>query len=114
MTEANPAGGRLGAPAPAAAHTSRLAGFVAWPDALAARYRALGLWEGRSVFETLAASAARAPRKTAVVHAGARLDYATLAEECVTLFMYDLRTLALETQAHVPSYARWLEQAPRG
>ena len=35
---------------------------------------------------------------------------ATLAEECVTLFMYDLRTLALETQAHVPSYARWLEQ----
>jgi hypothetical protein len=36
---------------------------------------------------------------------------ATLAEECVTLFMYDLRTLALETQAHVPSYARWLERA---
>ena len=36
---------------------------------------------------------------------------ATLAEECVTLFMYDLRTLALETQAYVPSYARWLEQA---
>jgi len=36
---------------------------------------------------------------------------ATVAEECVTLFMYDLRTLALETQAHVPSYARWLERA---
>jgi len=36
---------------------------------------------------------------------------ATLAEECMTLFMYDLRTLVLETQAHVPSYARWLEQA---
>jgi hypothetical protein len=36
---------------------------------------------------------------------------ATLAEECVSLFMYDLRTMALETQAHVPSYARWLEQA---
>jgi Sulfotransferase family len=35
---------------------------------------------------------------------------ATLAEECVALFMYDVRTLALETQAHVPSYARWLEQ----
>ncbi len=35
---------------------------------------------------------------------------ATLAEECVSLFMYDVRTLALETQAHVPSYARWLEQ----
>jgi hypothetical protein len=39
---------------------------------------------------------------------------ATLAEECVTLFMYDLRTLALETQAHVPGYARWLEQADMG
>ena len=36
---------------------------------------------------------------------------ATVAEECVSLFMYDLRTLALETQAHVPSYARWLETA---
>jgi hypothetical protein len=36
---------------------------------------------------------------------------ATLAEECVALFMYDVRALALETQAHVPSYGRWLEQA---
>ncbi len=36
---------------------------------------------------------------------------ATLAEECVSLFMYDVRSLALETQAHVPSYGRWLEQA---
>ena len=25
--------------------------------------------------------------------------------------MYDVRALALETQAHVPTYARWLEQA---
>ena len=36
---------------------------------------------------------------------------ATLAEECVSLFMYDVRSMALETQAHVPTYARWLEQA---
>jgi hypothetical protein len=36
---------------------------------------------------------------------------ATLAQECVTLFMYDMRTLALEIQAHVPTYARWLESA---
>jgi hypothetical protein len=36
---------------------------------------------------------------------------ATLAQECVSLFMYDIRTLALETQAHVPTYARWLENA---
>jgi hypothetical protein len=36
---------------------------------------------------------------------------ATIAEECVALFMYDLRTLGLETQAHVPTYARWLEHS---
>jgi hypothetical protein len=36
---------------------------------------------------------------------------ATLAQECVSLFMFDVRTLALETQAHVPIYARWLESA---
>jgi hypothetical protein len=35
----------------------------------------------------------------------------TLAQECVALFMYDVRTMALETQAHVPSYAHWLENA---
>jgi hypothetical protein len=28
---------------------------------------------------------------------------ATVAEECVALFMYDVRALALETQAHVPT-----------
>ncbi len=39
---------------------------------------------------------------------------ATLSQECVSLFMYDVRTLALETQAHVPIYARWLEQADMG
>jgi hypothetical protein len=36
---------------------------------------------------------------------------ATLAQECVSLFMFDIRTLAFETQAHVPTYARWLENA---
>ena len=35
---------------------------------------------------------------------------ATMPEECVALFMYDVRSLALETQAHVPTYARWLER----
>lgn len=34
---------------------------------------------------------------------------ATLAQECVAFFMYDVRTLGVETQAHVPSYGRWLE-----
>jgi len=33
---------------------------------------------------------------------------ATLAQECVAFFMYDLRTLGMETQAYVPSYGRWL------
>jgi hypothetical protein len=34
---------------------------------------------------------------------------ATIAQECVALFMLDVRTLGVETQAHVPSYGRWLE-----
>lgn len=33
---------------------------------------------------------------------------ATLAQECVALFMYELRTVGMETQALVPSYGRWL------
>jgi hypothetical protein len=36
---------------------------------------------------------------------------ATLATECVTLLIFDLRSLSIETQAFVPSYGRWLEQA---
>jgi hypothetical protein len=35
---------------------------------------------------------------------------ATLAQECLTLFIYDLRSKALELQAHVPTYSRWMEQ----
>ena len=34
---------------------------------------------------------------------------ATLATECVTLLIFDLRALSIETQAFVPSYGRWLE-----
>jgi hypothetical protein len=36
---------------------------------------------------------------------------ATLATECVTLFALDFRSLQYETQARMPSYGRWLEQA---
>jgi hypothetical protein len=36
---------------------------------------------------------------------------ATLAQECVSLFLFDVRTMAPEIVAHVPTYARWLEQA---
>ena len=35
---------------------------------------------------------------------------ATIAQECVALFMYDVRTLGVETQAYVPSYGRWLQE----
>lgn len=35
---------------------------------------------------------------------------ATLAQECVAFFMYDIRTLGVETQAYVPRYGRWLEK----
>jgi len=65
--------------------SATLPGFVPWPDELAARYRALGLWEGRTVFETVADAASRARRATAVVHGGTRLDYATLVEQCERL-----------------------------
>ena len=34
---------------------------------------------------------------------------ATIAQECVALFMYDVRTLGVETQAYVPGYGRWLQ-----
>src|SRR5689334_10111096 len=78
--------------------TGRLPGFVPWPDALAARYRALGLWEGRTIFDTVAANAARAPRRTAVVHASARVDYASLVGQSETLAagLYDLGLRALD------------------
>jgi hypothetical protein len=36
---------------------------------------------------------------------------ATLATECVTLLIFDLRSLSIETQAFIPSYGAWLEQA---
>jgi len=35
---------------------------------------------------------------------------ATLATECVGFLFYDLRSLLIETQAHIPSYGRWLEK----
>lgn len=36
---------------------------------------------------------------------------ATLATECVGFLFFDLRSLLIETQAHIPSYGRWLEKA---
>lgn len=35
---------------------------------------------------------------------------ATLSTECVTLFIFDLRSLSIDTQALLPSYGKWLEK----
>jgi 2,3-dihydroxybenzoate-AMP ligase len=55
-----------------------LDGCVPWPDELAARYRAAGLWEGVTIFEMVERSAARAPEAIAVVHGERRISYAAL------------------------------------
>ena len=55
-----------------------LEGCVPWPEALAARYRADGVWEGLTIFEMVERTAARVPDKTAVVHDGRRVSYAEL------------------------------------
>jgi 2,3-dihydroxybenzoate-AMP ligase len=55
-----------------------LEGCVAWPEELAARYRAAGLWEGVTIFEMVERSAARAPEQTALVHRDRRVSYAEL------------------------------------
>ena len=57
-------------------------GFVGWPEDLAARYRATGLWEGVTVGEMFARSARRWPEKVALVHGDERLTYAALLARC--------------------------------
>ena len=57
-------------------------GFVGWPEDVAARYRADGLWEGVTVGEMLARSARRWPDKLALVQGEQRLTYATLLARC--------------------------------
>ncbi|HUP09311.1 MAG TPA: AMP-binding protein [Caldimonas sp.] len=75
-----------------------LPGFVPWPEELAMRYRALGLWEGRTLFETVAGTAARSPLATAVVHGAMRVDYATLVgqSEWLAAGLFDLGLRALD------------------
>lgn len=57
-----------------------LEGCVPWPADLAQGYRASGWWEGITIAEMLARSAARHPDKTALVCAGQRLSYGELVE----------------------------------
>ena len=53
-------------------------GFVGWPEDVAARYRASGLWEGVTIGEMFARSARRSPDKLALVQGDQRLTYAEL------------------------------------
>ncbi|HSN32435.1 MAG TPA: AMP-binding protein [Ideonella sp.] len=55
-----------------------LEGFEPWPPEAAARYRAEGLWEGRTIARMVADSAADRPEKVAVVDGERRLGYAEL------------------------------------
>ena len=53
-------------------------GVVGWPEDVAARYRASGLWEGVTIGEMFARSARRSPDKLALVQGEQRLTYAEL------------------------------------
>ncbi|MDH5285392.1 MAG: AMP-binding protein [Betaproteobacteria bacterium] len=57
-------------------------GFVGWPEDVAARYRASGLWEGVTIGGMFARSAGRWPDKLALVHGEQRLTYAALLARC--------------------------------
>ena len=55
-------------------------GVVGWPEDVAARYRASGLWEGVTIGEMFARSAGRSPDKLALVQGRERLSYSALLE----------------------------------
>jgi 2,3-dihydroxybenzoate-AMP ligase len=55
-----------------------LSGCVPWPEDFARRYRERGYWEGASICDALARSAALRPDKVALVHGAERISYAGL------------------------------------
>ena len=55
-----------------------LEGFIPWPEERARAYREKGYWEGLSVFEMVARSAARHPDKVALVAGKQRIPYREL------------------------------------
>ncbi len=55
-----------------------LPGCVPWPEDFARRYRERGYWEGVSICDALARSAALRPDKVALVHGAERICYAEL------------------------------------
>ncbi len=68
-----------------------LPGFVGWPEEAARRYREAGLWEGLTVAEMVARTAARDPRKVAVVYGERRITYGELVAESRRLALGLLR-----------------------
>lgn len=60
--------------------TPTSAGVVPWPDDLAHRYRADGLWRGRTLDEHFAEAARRSPDAVALVDGDLRLTYAEVLE----------------------------------
>jgi 2,3-dihydroxybenzoate-AMP ligase len=57
-----------------------LEGCTPWPDAIAKRYRDLGLWQGLTLTDMLARSIRRAPDRIALVHGEERISYRELGE----------------------------------
>jgi 2,3-dihydroxybenzoate-AMP ligase len=55
-----------------------LAGCTPWPDDVARRYRERGLWEGITIARMLERTAARVPRRTALVFGSQRIAYEAL------------------------------------
>jgi 2,3-dihydroxybenzoate-AMP ligase len=63
----------------------QLSGFVPWPEALARRYRAEGVWRGQSLFAALAERAAQHGEHVAAVDRARRISYAALCQRSETL-----------------------------
>lgn len=58
-----------------------LAGCTPWPQALAARWRALGYWEDITLWEMLRQSAERLPSNIALIHGERRITYRELVDD---------------------------------
>jgi 2,3-dihydroxybenzoate-AMP ligase len=77
-----------------------LEGFVPWPPEAAQRYRAAGLWEGRTIARMVADSAAARPAKVAVIDGERQLSYSGLVER-VDRLAWRLRREGLREQDRV-------------
>ncbi|HZA13386.1 MAG TPA: AMP-binding protein, partial [Myxococcaceae bacterium] len=57
-----------------------LEGFTPWPEERARLYRERGYWEGVTIFEMVARTAARHPEKTALIAGERRIGYRELID----------------------------------